>query len=1450
MANYDYASLRNKYMGTGNTTKLTALERDISFYKPQWEEEDRIKKEKEKAAKLQKELEAKKKKLEQERLKNKPNIFQKGINIGTSFLEGVASEANKYNPNIKNLENDPLANIIQKGINVINTGDVAKQPQINPLAKQTGAVAENIGEMFLLNKGVSPVVKGVSSLFKTPTTTAKIAPKTVEAVATGTGLGALRTRKNPDENLFENIGKETAYMLGGGLAAKGVGSALSKALPKTTSVLGTIAKSGGRGAAFGAGGTIAASPFEDQPLTGQDIAINALVGAGFETVLKIPEIKSLFRKNQNQTSSNLSTIPDDIKLNVESVNKTLNNSLKGTKNREINTALDKNNRMYNQYKKVEEYWDNAVNDVKNKFGKTDLNIQEQNIFKNSTGKNLTGINKSYEKAKNNYIQSVKELEEAIKKNTSTLEKQVAKNEIMDIYGLNQKASPENIRKSFMDMYDDIGMYISKQNNTKNLDKILSIYQKKYDLPGKLIVKPYEFKSENMLGRTVYKKDGTIEIKINPNLSEGQKIGILRHEIEHVKDKVRDFKGQRIRYSEGKTIDEIYTTGKHHKDYNFFEKDYILNKKIARGEPTIQQEIKPSIPEKQPIKQEIKPAEKITELPKEQNLQIKETPKKVSKFKETVKKTQPEEVKKQLPSKEYGTVTNKETWEKAQEKVKANYDKVKQDIYNKKSFETAQDTADSQAVLKKMLNDGDYVQANNFLDHVSLKLTKAGQTIQAASIWRRLTPEGALKYYSNKLNKAQQKFKTDKISAIDKQVQTLRNQIKKLESNPNRTESMNSEIVEKTKTLRKLTSDNKYKQYENITLNENDIKYLKNEYTKIQKMEDGYAKDFAIAKVNSYVAEKIPSSVLSKISAVQTINQLLNPKTMIRNVIGNLLFAGVENFSQVVKTGLDVAIPGDRNYFLPNIKAQGKAFIEGGKRGITEAKHGVDTSRLGTQYDIEQKTFNPKGNLFEKFYSKLETALGISLKGADKAFYQASFERDIYNQAKKMLKAENKAFTQENIISKLDKVNPEQASLAGVYSTFQDTNSISWAFSTIKKALNRGKEWGLGDVILKYPKTPANLLARGIDYSPIAIGRSLARIAYNAAKGENFNKQKLINDLGNGLTGSAIMMAGAVLYNMNILEPGYSKNQKIESLKKDIGVGNYTINISALKRYVGSGFNENEAVAKTGDKIITYDWLQPIAPVATAGAEMAKQKKSNADTILGSISTVLDSSINSLEEQPMLRGLQDFMKYGLDSGIRKAAQSMPSSFIPTLLGQARQVADNERKYLNVENAKNKTEIEKIKELGLNLIKNKVPFLSKTLQTKYTTEGKADTYYKRVNPVVDFANAFISPSSLSQYDNDKTKKLLIDIYRNSEENKETGHIPRVAPKQYTIDGEKIQLSNKDQAEIQQYIGKRSYQELNDLVKYGINDYTDEEKVKIISSIYDRIGKEAKYMILDKK
>jgi hypothetical protein len=851
-------------------------------------------------------------------------------------------------------------------------------------------------------------------------------------------------------------------------------------------------------------------------------------------------------------------------------------------------------------------------------------------------------------------------------------------------------------------------------------------------------------------------------------------------------------------------------------------------------------IKPTEPIKQsePIKTEVKqpeppkPIEPTKTIPKETEG--------ISKFSQTVKESAQtkDEFKQFIKEVPYEKQVNKEQIKKAFERdldEVVGELKIKADKKNIKNFD-AQDVVNAQVAIRKLYSQGKSNQASELLDDLTAKLTESGQTIQAASIWNRMTPEGTLIHYRRTLEKAKDIVRTDKVRAIEGQIKDIRSTIKNLEAqklkttDPAKLKNIEKELKLNLE-LYEATNSKLPAKYKKLNLTPEEESMIIETRERINQMDDVYAKELELARMHKKIRDKIPISIGRRIASYQTFSHLINPVTANRNIIGNTGFAVLENIADTIGTPVDKLISlktGKRTTFIPNVKQQVIEGAKDAKVAFKEVMEGIDTRGILSQYDIQTNTFkNP-------FFGSLEKVLGVELKVPDRAFYKAAYSRSIRNQ----MKAAKLTEATDDMV--------QAAHLDGLYATFQDKNKISDMFVNAKKAMNKIgiKDFGLGDIILKYPKTPGNLISRGLDYSPAGVMRTLYKMGSNAAKGNNFNQQQFVQGLSRGVIGSSLLFAGSVLYGEKIIQGARDSSSKVNEYKDVIGEGQYTINVSSLKRYLMSGLDSNQAKPRKNDTIVTYDWLQPMAVNIGAGANIKKNIKErgrvNPMDLLGVLVSSLEASASTLAEQPILKGISDMFKYGATEGLSSTLKGIPAGFIPTAVNQVRKYTDNTiRKTASTENDYGITET-------VNRMRNKIPVLNKKLPESVTTTGEVKRYYPPTNKVVDFINAFINPAFIKKYNKTKESDVLLQIYDNTGE---SNQLPRQAAKKYTFtnySGKKVQydLTPKEQSELQKFIGKKAMERLPAVINNSYFDtLEDEEKIKRVSKLYDTIGKEAK-------
>lgn len=735
---------------------------------------------------------------------------------------------------------------------------------------------------------------------------------------------------------------------------------------------------------------------------------------------------------------------------------------------------------------------------------------------------------------------------------------------------------------------------------------------------------------------------------------------------------------------------------------------------------------------------------------------------------------------------YSPISNKEILDQANKLIDNNIDEAFR-IARSTRPPTALDNAVSMSLVQRLqkealaLKEINPTQSQKLIDdaveiieNTSRKATTQGQAIQSLSMFSRLSPDGILAYTQKQISKAND---------------LIPNEAKKIKLSPKQV----SEFV---------------KDAENL-----------------QAMADDEDKIVATAELLKKIDDLLPKSTLAKISSVQTMFQLLNPKTFGRNIIGNVGFATLENVSDVVGTVFDSAlsvVTKTRTKSLPSFTAQAKGFSQGLREGIRDAMKGINTSGLGTQLDL------PQTSTFKGAVGKAaEKLLNMTLRGPDRAFYQSAYDGALAQQMKAAK------------VSVPTEAMKEVAHFDGLYRTFQDENVTTRIFQGIKKALNANKEFGVGDFVLKYPKTPANLLNRGLAYSPAGFVSTVFELARPLITKGPFNQKRFVETTSRAIVGTAgLFGTGAVLHRLGIITGQRDENSDVDQAEKQIGLGQYKINISALKRFVMGGFDPDLAKIKKGDTLISYDWFQPAAIALSLGANF-DAARGGSEGALSTLATSVASGTNTLAEQPLISGLTQPLKntQNLSDAALKVLQGVPSSFVPTLLNQIKQLTDN--------TVRNTYDPDFIK-YSLNLVQNRIPGLSEMLPPKYGTFGQKQEVYQDGGN--NLFNVFFNPAFVSQYKPTPEAQMVLDIYQSTGDVKQ---VPNIVSKTQTINGESRKLTAKEITNMQRYVGTITREIFSTLAQSEqFTALSDDEKAKLLSTILSDIGSAGKVIFLGNK
>ena len=724
---------------------------------------------------------------------------------------------------------------------------------------------------------------------------------------------------------------------------------------------------------------------------------------------------------------------------------------------------------------------------------------------------------------------------------------------------------------------------------------------------------------------------------------------------------------------------------------------------------------------------------------------------------------------------YEGISNEATLNEAYQNLnKGGMAEISRWLNQENKISTPVDIAEGWILLESYQEAGDYDSMVQVAKKMRRMGTIAGQTVQAYNIMARLSPEGMVKYAVSELSEAY-------------------------------------EIYSKNKS-KTWIDENRSK----FDLTPEETGFIVDTMKEVEQMADGREKNVKLAEIQKMLNDKLPPDRGDGIKAWMRISMLFNPKTQVRNVMGNAVIAPVNAVSDYVSSKVDSAISkktGVRTTGKTDIKSYAKGFKKGLFESYDDFKRGINTRNIqGNRFEVGQvKSFNNDTKI-GKTLNRVDSLLSFMLDAGDRGFYEASFTNSINNQ----LVLNNKTEVTQEMV--------DIATQEALQRTWQDNNDYTRFVLSIRSQLNKIniKGYGLGDVLIPFAKTPANLTKAIVDYSPLGMvktineGINLKRSLTNGQFTAQMQHQ-FVQDLGKATAGTILYVLGYALAKAG-MTTGESDDDKDVSnfMKNTLGVSSYSI--------------------KIGDKTFTYDWMQPVAAPFAITANIVNKQKQEANLLENVISS-LDTAGNILLQQSFLDSLNTVFNNndGIVSGLQEAILELPSRAIPTLFKQIVDLTDSTQR--------TSFEYDKPLETMFNKVKAKIPGLSKTLAPSVDTLGREIQRYGGKN---NLFNVFLNPANVNTENVSESAK---EIYRLYKETGDTTIMPRVAPYYINQNGEKITLDAQQKAEYQKISGEiieTSVKEL--LTNSSYKNMNDSEKSDIINKIVNYSYNKAREEILD--
>lgn len=460
----------------------------------------------------------------------------------------------------------------------------------------------------------------------------------------------------------------------------------------------------------------------------------------------------------------------------------------------------------------------------------------------------------------------------------------------------------------------------------------------------------------------------------------------------------------------------------------------------------------------------------------------------------------------------------------------------------------------------------------------------------------------------------------------------------------------------------------------------------------EEIENAYSE--ALMSVNKLMKP----SVYELMQEWRYLAMLGNPKTHIRNMIGNKLFGTVREASNTLAYVIEKRLKetgklGD-DYVLTKGALTKDAFVQARMKEPTDeigklakAEYGKfynATSKKDPKYEAVLLKNYPASTPVGKFVRSLSNFNSEMLEKADFSAMEKSF-REAFYKAYKSNTADGKVLTESQLARIAENARDE-----ALTSTFREFNSAANLLNTITRSTydadaSIGKK-ALGAVInavLPFEKTPSNVLKQSIRYSPVGLVTGFAKINKAIKSGDAKAISQAIDDIASGTTGTGIAILGALFGLNSDIITTTAGNDAAGKFKKQNGVQDYSIRI--------------------GEYTFTLDWMTPIISTFFAGAELANELKNSSDKtgfdLTEDFGSFVSKILEPVLETSMLSGLNSAVEATMNNYsnsddmaisrfLQNVAESYVSSFIPTLVGQASRtlysadkqiVGDTDREY---------------------------------------------------------------------------------------------------------------------------------------------------------------------------
>lgn len=603
----------------------------------------------------------------------------------------------------------------------------------------------------------------------------------------------------------------------------------------------------------------------------------------------------------------------------------------------------------------------------------------------------------------------------------------------------------------------------------------------------------------------------------------------------------------------------------------------------------------------------------------------------------------------------------------------------------------------------------------------------------------------------------------------------------------------------------------------------DLKIDRDLAEKFLNAKDDDARTEAMKEIYRDIGRQMPSRFIDKWNAWRYLSMLGNPRTHVRNIVGNVGFVPAVTVKNVIGAGVESAA----NAVSGGKVGRTKAILTTKDAGLIKAawsdyanirEQALGSGKYNDNVNVRQEIEEGRTVFKLKPLEAMRKFNGTALDAED-----AWFSKPHYAAALAQFCKANGITAEQVSGGKGIEAAREYAIREAQKATYRDTNAFSQMISDLGRYRGDNKMKRLGSTlaegILPFRKTPANILVRGVEYSPIGFLKSISYDLVQVQKG-NMQATEMIDRAAAGLTGTGLMMLGLYMAKEGILRGSGGDDEKKKKFDELQGHQEYAMELP-------------------NGASITLDWLAPEALPFFVGANLYEQMQANngyltMSDMLQAASNVTDPLL-SMSCLQSLNDVFDAVGYAssgdtnaLTSAVASAATSYLTQSIPTVFGQAERTGESTR--MTTYTDKNKF-LTPDMQYALGKASARIPGVD------YGQIPFIDAWGRTENSggvVARAFNNFANPAYTSKVSGSKMEDELSRLY---EATGETKVLPQRAPKSFTVNKENKQLTGEEYVKYATKRGQTSYKIVSELT--GLASYksmSDGDKADAVAKAYE--------------